>query len=208
VRQLLEMVFILGLSPLALASVDGEKKDAPPTPVPVKAGKAMLTPENTTIEFTGLHAGAEPNPRIGYFNKFKGELAFDEAKSPQSATIEIETASLVTPIQKLTNHLKSPDFFDVRQYPKATFIATKIEPTVAANAPKHNVTGELTLRGEKKSLTFPAVVRVTDEGVVLETKFKLKRSDFGMNFGPDRVVDDVAVVVVVGKRTPAIEVEK
>ena len=205
-RHLLEMALIVGLSPLALVDGAEQKKEPAPAPVAIESGQASLMPPNTTIEFTGTHMGAEPNPRIGYFTKFKGQLTFDEESgAPRSGTIEIDTGSLVTPIDKLTNHLKSPDFFDVRQFPKATFKTTKIEPTPIASAPTYKVTGDLTIRGVTKSITFPATVKVSDAGVVLESKFKLKRSDFGMNFGPDRVVDEVSMSVIVGKKTPTIE---
>ena len=200
------MAFIVGLSPLALVGAVEQKKGPAPLPVAIESAKASLTPQNTTIEFTGLHTGAEPNPRVGYFAKFKGQLTFDEETgTPRAATIEIDTNSLVAPIDKLTNHLKSPDFFDARQFPKATFKTTKIEPTANASGPTYKVTGDLTIRDITKSITFPATVKVTDAGVVLESKFKLKRSEFGMNFGPDRVVDEVSMSVIVGKKTPKVE---
>ena len=51
----------------------------PPRPVAIANGKVALTPQNTTIQFVGTHTGDEPNPRTGYFTKFTGELAIDEA---------------------------------------------------------------------------------------------------------------------------------
>lgn len=184
-----------------------KKKEPAPVPVAVEEGKAALTPKNTTIQFVGSHAGAEPNPRTGYFSKFKGELAVDEAtKAPTAAQVEIETKSLITPIGRLTGHLHSPDFFDVEQFPKATFKATKFEATDAA-AGKYKITGDLTIRDAKKPVTFPAVVTVSDKGVVLTSKFNLKRSDFGITFGPDRIVEEVAMTITVGKPTPKVEVE-
>ncbi|HCF83774.1 MAG TPA: protein yceI precursor, partial [Ktedonobacter sp.] len=41
-------------------------------------------------------------------------------------------------------HLKSPDFFDVEQYPKITFKSTKVE-TVGDH--EYRVTGNLTMHG-------------------------------------------------------------
>jgi polyisoprenoid-binding protein YceI len=184
-----------------------EKKEPAPVPVPLDKGKAALTPKNSTIQFVGTHVGPEPNPRTGYFMQFKGVLAIDEAtKTPTAASIEIETKSLITPIGKLTNHLQSPDFFDARKYPKASFKSTKFEPVDAASG-KYKVTGELSIRDKKKTITFPAEVKLTDASVLLSSKFKLKRSDFGMTFGPDRVVDEVAMTIEVGKPTPKVEVE-
>jgi polyisoprenoid-binding protein YceI len=194
------------VAPVPVA-VEKQKKEPAPVPVAVEKGKVALTPKNTTIQFVGTHVGAEPNPRTGYFTKFKGELAIDEAtKAPKATSVEIETKSLITPISKLTNHLQTPDFFDIRKYPKATFKSTKIEAVDAA-AGKYKVTGELTIRDQKRPITFPADVKVTDAGAVLTSTFKLKRSEFGMNFGPEKVVDTVAMTVTVGKATPKVEME-
>jgi polyisoprenoid-binding protein YceI len=113
----------------------------------------------------------------------------------------------MTSIEKLTNHLRSPDFFDARQYPEATFKTSKIERMPNANAPMFQVTGNLTIRDVTKAISFPANIRISDGGVVLESKFKIKRSQFGMTFGSDRVVDEVSISIVVGKKTPALEPE-
>jgi polyisoprenoid-binding protein YceI len=189
------------------ASARQEAKEVPPTPVPVEDGKVALDAKNTTIQFVGTHVGPKPDPRTGYFSKFSGELAVHEtAKAPESVTLEIDTASLVTPIGRLTGHLHSPDFFDVRRYPKATFESTKIE-AVDTQRGRYKITGDLTIREVTKPVSLPATVKVTGDGLVLASKFKIKRSDFGINFGPDRVVDDVALTVTVGKPTPNVRPE-
>jgi polyisoprenoid-binding protein YceI len=185
----------------------GQKKEPAPKPVAIEDGAATLTPKNTTIQFVGTHVGPKPDPRTGYFTKFTGALAVDEAtKAPTAAFVEIETASLVTPIARLTGHLQSPDFFEVRRYPKAKFESKKIE-TVDAARGKYKITGDLTIREEKKTISFPASVKIGDSGIVLASKFKIKRSEFGMTFGPDRVVDDVEMTVTVGKPTPKVKPE-
>ena len=182
-----------------------QEKEAPPKPVAVENGKAELNATNTTIRFVGTHVGAKPDPRTGYFSKFTGELEVHEtAQAPQAVSLVIDTSSLVTPIGRLTGHLHSPDFFDVRRYPKATFESTKIEP-VDRERGRYKITGDLTIRDVTKPISLPATVKVTDEGLVLASKFKIKRTDFGINFGPDRVVDEVALAVTVGKPTPKVE---
>jgi polyisoprenoid-binding protein YceI len=184
--------------------VTRQRREPPPKPVPINEGKVELNAKTTTIQFVGSHMGDRPDPRTGYFKKFTGELAVDESsKAPESVTLEIDTESLVTPISKLTNHLKSPDFFAAREFPKATFESTKIEP-VSGKRGEYNVTGDLTIRDVTKPITFPARVRVDDKGVVLTSKFDIKRSEYGITFGPDRVVEEVAMTVTVGKPTPKI----
>ena len=184
-----------------------EQKDPPLEPVSVENGKAALTPKNTTIQFVGLHTGDEPKPRTGYFSKFKGEFAIDErTKLPTAANVDIETKSLITPIGRLTSHLQSPDFFDVEQFPKANFKATKFEATDPA-AGKYKVNGELTIRDVKKPISFPAVVKVINKVTVAPRHFKLKRSEFGITYGPDRIEEEVTMTITVGKPTPKVEVE-
>jgi polyisoprenoid-binding protein YceI len=181
-----------------------QRREPPPVPVAIDDGKVALTPKNTTVQFVGTHVGSEPNPRTGYFAKFTGELTIDEGtKSLQGATLDIETGSLITPIGRLTRHLQSADFFDVREYPEARFESKKIQLTDAARG-EYKVTGDLTIRDITKPISFPATVTISEPGAVLTSKFKLKRSEFGITFGPDRVVDEVAMTVTVGKATPKV----
>ena len=181
-----------------------QRRVLPPKPVPIIEGKVDLNAKTTTIQFVGSHMGDRPDPRTGYFTKFTGELAVDEsAKAPESVTLEIETDSLVTPIGRLTNHLKSPDFFAAREFPKATFESTKIEP-VSGKRGEYNVTGDLTIRDVTKPITIPAKVTVNERGLVLTSKFEIKRSEYGITFGPDRVVEEVAMTVTVGRQTPKV----
>src|SRR5207247_1917380 len=111
---------------LFVPAVQGQTKSAAndsgaaPKPVPIKSGVALLTPENSKIEFVGTHVGAKPDPRTGGFEKFTGRAEVDPAtKTLKSLSVDIETGSLWTQFPMLTNHLNSPDFFDTREYPAA-----------------------------------------------------------------------------------------
>jgi polyisoprenoid-binding protein YceI len=169
-------------------------------PVPVEGGKAALTAENTTIQFVGTHVGEKPDPRTGHFAKFAGQIRLGaDAKSLEAVDVTIDTASLITDIDRLTNHLKSPDFFDVRSFPKATFKSTEVQPTDVAG--QFEVTGELTLHGETQKISFPAKLERIADGVVLTSEFTVERDKFAMNFGPDRVANEVTITVKVGQPT-------
>lgn len=159
------------------------------------AGEAIpLTPENTTIQFVGVHADPnKPDPRTGKFEKFTGSIAKSDA-GLQSITVEIDTPSVTTEIDKLTNHLKSADFFNVNEHPKATFKSTKIE---AASEGKVNITGDLTLLGNTQSITFPAMVS-TEEPFSLKAEFQIDRTQFGMDYGTDNVKKEVDMTITVG----------
>jgi polyisoprenoid-binding protein YceI len=172
------------------------------TPVPLSGGAATLSPDNTKIQFVGTHSGAKPDPRTGGFAKFKGKAEVDAAtKSLKSVSVEIDTASLFTEIgQKLTDHLKSPDFFEVREYPKATFESTKI---AAGTAGKATITGKLSLHGVTKEISFPATVEVGEKGLTLTSEFAIDRTQFGMTYGEGKVEPKVSMTVIVGEKTTA-----
>src|SRR6476659_7462485 len=61
--------------------------------VPAPNGAAVLTPENTKIQFVCAHVGPKPDPRKGGFSKFIGKAVVD-GKSLKSVSLEIDTASL------------------------------------------------------------------------------------------------------------------
>jgi len=161
--------------------------------VPVQNGAAVLTPQNTKLQFVCAHVGPKPDPRKGSFAKFTGTAQVDAAaKSLKSISLEIDTNSLQTDFDMLTTHLKSPDFFEVRRFPTAKFESTKIEPG--------QITGKLTLHGVTKEITIPATIQISDTGLHLSSEFTINRLDYGINFDPKKVEDKVSLSVVVGEK--------
>jgi polyisoprenoid-binding protein YceI len=168
-------------------------------PVPIAQGVATISPANSKITFVGTHSGDKPDPRTGGFAKFTGTVAVDPAtKAVIKITADIDTTSLFTPIPKLTDHLKSADFFEVREYPTAKFESTKI---VSGNSGTAVVTGKLTLHGKTQEISFPVTTMVTAEGLTLKSEFTINRSEFGMTYGAGKVEDKVSLTVVVGEKT-------
>jgi len=184
----------------AAESSDSSAADAPADATEEIVEGIKIGPDNAKIGFVGKHAGAEPNPRTGGFERFEGvaELT-DDGKSLKSVTVEIEADSLWTQFGNLTNHLNSEDFLDTRAFPTASFKSTKIEP--GAKEGEVNITGELTLHGVTREITFPATVSVTDGKVDLKSNFVLKRSEFGMDKKLEGVIDDVDLEIVLGEKT-------
>ncbi len=165
-------------------------------PVAVADGAATLSADNTKIQFVCAHSGDKPDPRTGWFTKLSGKADVDAAaKTLKGVTVEIEAASLTTDIAKLTDHLKSGDFFEVNEFPTAKFESTKVEQT----GDKATITGNLTLHGVTKEISFPATVSVSDTGVSLKSDFDIDRTQFGMTFGEGKVENKVSLSVVIGK---------
>ena len=128
----------------------------------------------------------------GGFEAVTGKARYDASGALVGIDAEIDTRSVTSDTEKLTKHLKSPDFFDVEKFPKATFTTTKIEP--GGEGGTHTVTGVLDLHGVKKEISFPATIK-TENGVTTATsEFTLKRFDFGINYkgaADDLIKDEV-----------------
>ncbi len=83
--------------------------------------------------------------------------------------------------ERLVNHLKSEDFFYVEKYPMANFTITGVEQL--ENEPSmHMVTGDLTVRGNTRSITFPASITMDDRMVRARTgEIVLDRTQWDVN---------------------------
>lgn len=99
---------------------------------------------------------------------------------------------------RLTNHLKSADFFEVENYPEARFEITEVTPVTGAPAdpgmekgeiePTHKVTGNLTVKGISKSIAFNANVDMTEgEFNALTNMFFLDRTEWDVKFKSKKI---------------------
>jgi polyisoprenoid-binding protein YceI len=173
-----------------VAAAGGNGSGGGPSVLSTDPGALKLTPENTKIAWIGSKNDGKHD---GGFKQFAGtlELKGDDPTTARVA-VEIETESLYSDTPRLTGHLKNPDFFEVSKYPKATFVSTAIKPGGTGGA-THTVTGDLTLHGVTKPLTFPATIAVTADTATLTSEFTFNRLDYGINFQPDRVHPTVVV---------------
>jgi polyisoprenoid-binding protein YceI len=152
-----------------------------------------FTQANSKIAFVGAKVTRKHD---GSFGTFQGTVALvggDPTKSTVSA--EIDAASIDTDTPKLTGHLKSADFFDVEKFPKVTFQSTSITPAGKAGA-THTITGNLSLHGVTKAITFPAKIDTAGGGVNVGAEFSINRKDFGIAYpgmADDLIRDDVVL---------------
>lgn len=97
---------------------------------------------------------------------------------------------------KLQGHLKSEDFFNVEQYPEGTFEITNVtegvtdKETLVMKDATHTITGNLTLKGVTKSITFPAKVNVQGDKVTADANFNIDRTQWNIVYGNDKSLGD------------------
>ena len=178
----------------ALTSEAMSSANAPAQTAPAKGERLALTPENSKVLFTGSKVTGKHD---GGFNKFSGSIDLVNTKPEESSVkVDIETASVFTDADGLTTHLQSGDFFEVSKFPKASFASTKIVPDTAKGANSYTVTGDLELRGVRKSVTFPATITVSPADVAVNSEFSINRKDFGILYAgkaDDLIRDDVVI---------------
>ncbi len=156
------------------------------------AEKLTLDQEHSRINFVGSKPDGSHK---GGFKTFTADATVDvENPSDGSLEIVIDSASLFSDDEKLTNHLKSPDFFDVRKHPKITFKATKI--THATDEVKAKITGKLKMLDKEVEITVPVVAEMAEDKITLTTDFKIDRTKWGMVYGKGKINDEVAITAV------------
>ncbi len=158
-----------------------------------KGTKLSFAADASTIDFVGSKVTGIEN---GSFKKFMGAIDLVEGKPEKSSvTVAIDLSSVDAKIGKLTEHLKSPDFFDVTKYPQATFASSEIKSGGEKGA-SHTVTGTLDLHGVKKTVTFPATIKVEADAVSVAGEFAINRKDFGIVYAgkaDDLIRDEVVL---------------
>ena len=134
----------------------------------------------------------------GRFKEPTGTVAYDKADPSKTAfTFEVKTDNVDTGNEKRDAHLKSPDFFDAKQFPTITFKSSSVK----AEGDTMQVTGDLNLHGVTKSITFPIKkTGETDTGKMgyrtgWEAQVDLKRSDYGMTGMQGAIGDDVHLII-------------
>ena len=155
-----------------------------------------IDPVHSSIVFSIKHLVSD---FYGRFNDVSGQVVFDKAdpaKSSVEVTIPVE--SIDTHYAKRDQHLKSPDFFNAKQFPTIVFKSKSVEGT----GEKYKATGDLNLHGVTKPMTLE-IKRGPDgkglEGEIRgggETRFTIKRSDFGMNFMQGGLGDEATVFLI------------
>ena len=141
----------------------------------------MFSSENSKIEFLGEKVTGHHD---GGFKTFEGKAIVD-GDSLKQVQVSIDMDSIWTDDdesdeRKLTNHLKSEHFFDVENHAKSEFISTEVKADGEGGT--HTITGNLTMRGKTKSITFPADITLKDGKLTAKAKFKIDRQQWGVYF--------------------------
>jgi polyisoprenoid-binding protein YceI len=174
----MKKMFVLAAAGLlfnAAAIANGPGKNA--------ADKTLkVDPKASTINWgakkvTGTHAGTVPLE--------SGTLVVDNDKLKGGSFVADIKSLVVTDVTdkdmngKLTNHLKSDDFFSVEKHPQAKLVISSVTPK-GGNA--YEVTGKLTIKGITQDVKFPATVTSDAKKVTANAKVAIDRTKYDIKF--------------------------
>ncbi len=157
----------------------------------------LVDPIHSSISFMISHQ--KISNIHGRFNNFSGKITInsdDPTKSSFALSIPVE--SIDTNNTKRDEHLRAPDYFNVKQFPTMTFQSTKVKPVdggfeVTGDLTLHGVTKPIsfTLKGGDKVVEFPKGIK----RIGLTSTFSIVRSDFGVNAELGGLGDEIPITV-------------
>lgn len=152
--------------------------------------KAQYKPveQSSSLKFTVKNLGFGVD---GTFSGFEGTINFD----PQNITgssfeVTINASTVNTDNSLRDEHLRGENYFDVKDYPKIRLISEKV--AVLNKSGMYQLTGELTMKGKAKLVSFPFSATPTAKGYTFKGSFKINRKDFGIG-GASTIADELEV---------------
>jgi len=170
---------------------------AVPMVASAKEESFTIDPYHTYPHFKINHLGF--STMMGHFGKTSGTIVMDRKAGKGSVDIVIDAASVYTGMQKRDDHLRSPDFLNVMEFPEITYKAGAVE--FHHGGKMATVHGDLTILGTTKHVALevasincgihPMDPKKEKYVCGFDVSAKFKRSDFGMTFALPAIGDEM-----------------
>lgn len=158
----------------------------------------QVLPDKSSIEFSYSQMGV---PMDGHFRRFSSQLHFDPVQpATAKVVIEVDLASIDTGTPELDTEAAGKDWFNLKSFPTARFVATGVRP-LGGN--RHSVTGTLTIKGRSRDVVVPATFTGQGNTGIFAGQFTIRRGDFAVGEGAWSAFDIVANDVTVRFRITA-----
>lgn len=141
------------------------------------ASEWTLTPDTSTLSFSGTQAGA---PFEGQFEHFTADIIFDPTDlGTATVTVTIDTASADSSSPERDGALPGPDWFDVAAHPTASFVATDIQTAEEG----YIANGTLTLKGTSNEVVLPFTLHIEGDTAHVTGSLTIDRNDYSVGTG-------------------------
>lgn len=152
---------------------------------PIKEDVYTVDIANSSIGWSAKKVGGG---HTGTVKITEGSLVYN-GKSLQKGVFLMDMSSITSDNARVTNHLKSPDFFSAEKNPSSKFEITKVS---AAGKERVSITGNLTIKGITHPLTFPATVKQGKDVVVaVASGIRVDRTKYDIKFRSKTFFGDI-----------------
>jgi polyisoprenoid-binding protein YceI len=145
--------------------------------------KYVVDKKESVVTWKGFMQFVPKNAHNGYIDISKGELMIEEGQLV-GGTFEVDMNTISDERHQsdndLVDHLKSVDFFDAEKFPVSTFTITRVATEKKKNT---EVTGDLTIKGITREVTFPAAIEVNAGIVNASARMIIDRSKWDVRYG-------------------------
>lgn len=125
---------------------------------------------------------------VGHFKKFNGSFDYDATnKTVKDLKVEIDVASIDTDMPKRDKHLRSADFFNVDDHPKASFVSEAGKSFKVAKDGSAEVSGKLSIKNVTKDITLKVNTKVEGDKIMIMApkdayNVTFDRRDYGIKY--------------------------
>ena len=162
----------------------------------VTPGTYTVNPEQSEFRWAGQKPLIDGYTNSGTIDLSEGSIIVGENEATGTFTLDMNSIHVGLTAKKpgqegaLEGHLKGERWFNVETYPTATFTITSVTPTESELV--YTVTGDLTLKGTTNTVTFPARIYQTPEGLLkAEADLEIDRTLWGITAGSGNFFEDL-----------------
>ena len=219
-KNLVYLLFVVSVMFSCKPRTNAEKVEAGDAKKTAEAigSEYTLVTEASTLRWRGSKPGGEHYGTVDITEgriSLKGDLITSGDFTIDLNTIISEDLTNPGMNAKLVGHLKSEDFFYITEYPVARFEIVNVAKLQGSSqgepgkvSPTHEVTGNLTMRGTTKSITFPAKIEINDGRVKANTNpFAIYRTQWGVNYNSKSVFAELTDNFIDDSMILSLEVE-
>ncbi|MCY4380180.1 MAG: YceI family protein [Proteobacteria bacterium] len=165
------------------------KKDTKDKSATMKMAETKYVMDNMKSKAYWLGSKFVGSSHNGYVSVKSGYVLYHN-DMPHSAQVVMDMNSITNTdmkgedAQKIVKHLKNDDFFDVPNHPTATLMVKKF---TKAEGTTYNVSGDMTIRGVTKPVTFTCDLVKKDQMVTGKGKFTFDRTEFNVKYNSKKL---------------------
>jgi len=168
----------------------------------VLAKTYQLDTKKSKLTWTGSKVLVD-SKHTGTVNIKSGQVEFGK-DGPVSAMVVVDMKTIKNDDlkdpkynQKLVGHLKSADFFDIEKHPEATLKVTSFKKQGPSN---YDLTGDLTIKGKTKPVSFKATTASEKGGVSkISADLEFDRTDYDVRYGSGKFFQNLGDKVISDK---------